>query len=101
MNLTAGRTTVYNRNHPATSREVDAAMYRAMEQALMAAVPGSLPGITLDELQGQVIAKLPASLYPGGDKAGWWLKTVQLDLEFRGKLRRTKDRPLRLYRAEP
>jgi hypothetical protein len=29
---------------------------------------------------------LPQNLFPGGAKAGWWAKTVQLDLEARGLL---------------
>jgi hypothetical protein len=100
MTNPAGRITVYNRNHPGASREVDGPMYRAMEQALLSVVPHSPSGITLADLRGPVAERLPSELYPGGGKAGWWLKTVQLDLEARGKLRRTKDTPLRLYQAD-
>jgi hypothetical protein len=35
----------------------------------------------------------------GGAKAGWWAKTVQLDLEARGIIKRVKTSPLRLRRA--
>ena len=94
------RITVYNCNHPGTSREVDADMYRALEQALMSAVPDTPPGLTLLQLRGPVFARLPSRLYPGGDKASWWMKTVQLDLEARDRLKRTKGSPLRLYRPE-
>ncbi len=31
-------------------------------------------------------AHLPQDLFPGGDKAGWWFKCVQIDLEERGIL---------------
>lgn len=31
-----------------------------------------------------MLAHLPESLFPGGAKAGWWTKAVQLDLEAKG-----------------
>jgi hypothetical protein len=36
---------------------------------------------------------------PGGAKAGWWVKTVQLDLEAKGIVVRDGGRPLRWSRA--
>jgi len=41
-------------------------------------------GLTYEEIAGAVKAYLPPDLFPGGAKAGWWTKTVQLDLEAKG-----------------
>jgi len=46
-----------------------------------------------------LLPHLPADLFPGGAKAGWWMKTVQLDLETKGIITREKTKPLRLHRA--
>ena len=43
---------------------------------------------------------LPSDLWPGGAKVGWWQKTVQLDLEAKGMLKRdAASKPMRWYRA--
>ena len=52
-----------------------------------------------DEKITAVIPLLPADLFPGGAKAGWWAKGVQLDQEAKGNLIREKSKPLRWYRA--
>ena len=40
---------------------------------------------------------LPDELFPGGKTSGWWLKTVQLDLEAKGLVTRSDTRPLRWF----
>ena len=90
---------VENVNHPGKSRSVNAAMYQAMRRILLRALPRKSPGLTLDEIFRAVLPQLPADLFPGGAKAGWWLKTVQLDLEAKGILTREETKPLRLHRT--
>lgn len=90
---------VRNPNHPGKTEQVDAGQYRAMEAAMLAVLPAGAPGLTVAELKGPVVERLPGSLFPGGATAGWWLKLVQLDLEARGVIRRTADKPLRLHRV--
>jgi hypothetical protein len=92
---------VENVNHPGSVRKVDARMYEAMRRAYLKVVPTDPPGRTLDDIRERLPAHLPSDLYPGGAKAGWWAKTVQLDLEARGVVVRTATSPLRLYRAPP
>jgi len=44
---------------------------------------------------------LPATLFPRGAKAEWWLKSVQLNLEAKGiVVRDPKLKPLRWRRAK-
>lgn len=90
---------VKNVNHPGSARLVDARMYQAMKRTYLAVLPASGPGLTLAEIHKRLIKKLPEDLYPGGARAGWWAKTVQLDLEARGIIKRGKTSPLRLHRA--
>jgi hypothetical protein len=88
-----------NVNHPGKIKRVDAGMYEAMKRALLKVLPKKSPGLTVAEVQERVVGNLPASLFPGGAKAGWWTKAVQLDLEAKGIVAREKTKPLRLRKA--
>jgi hypothetical protein len=77
---------------------VDKAKYDAMKAALLAVVPQQAPGLTVVEVKTGVLPRLPDDLFPGGAKAGWWLKGVQLDLEARGVIARENVKPLRLHK---
>jgi len=90
-----GRITVHNVNVPGQATRVDARMYQAMLQAMLHVLPSVAPGLTQAEIREAVVPHLPPELFPGGAKAGWWAKTVQLDLEARGLLVREATRPLR------
>jgi hypothetical protein len=93
------RVVVENVNHPGKSRSVGATSYQAMQRTLLKVLPPTSPGFTLAEASRAVLAHLPADLFPGGAKAGWWMKTVQLDLEAKGVITREKTKPLRLHRS--
>ena len=90
---------VENVNHPGQVTRLDADMYEAMKRALLKVLPKASPGLTVAEVQKRVVAHLPEELFPGGAKAGWWMKAVQLDLEAKGIVAREKTKPLRLHRA--
>jgi hypothetical protein len=90
---------IENVNHPGRTSNVDAAMYEAMRKAVLKALPARGPGLTVAELRAALVSHLPQDLYPGGAKAGWWVKAVQLDLEAKGVVRRTRTSPLRLHRV--
>ena len=90
---------VENFNHPGQFRLVDAAMYSAMKRAVLDVIPKCPPGLTVAALEQKVLPHLPQELFPNVTKAGWWTKTVQLDLEAKGILAREKTIPLRLRRA--
>ena len=85
--------------HPGKSTNVDRDKYEAMRQAMLAAAPASAPGLTVAELKAALLPRLSQALFPAGDKAGWWLKCVQLDLEAKGVLTRGPGSPVRLWRA--
>src|SRR5262249_50963524 len=90
---------VQNVNHPAQVKLVDGAMYDAMKRAMLKGLPKTPPGLTVEEMYAKVAKQLPKDLFPGGAKADWWAKTVQLDLGVKGPSGREKDRPLRLRRV--
>ncbi|MFM7597281.1 MAG: DUF6958 family protein [Actinomycetota bacterium] len=91
---------VENPNVPGHTSTVDAEKYEAMKKALLKVTPKKAPGLTAAEMIAQVTPLLPDALWPGGQKVGWWQKTVQLDLEAKGVLRRAAaSKPLRWYRA--
>lgn len=84
-------------NHPGQKRNVDAAKYRVAKAAFLKTLPKSEPGFTQSEMIDAVRNALPA-----GDlreKAGWWTKTVHLDLEAKRVIVRNGTTPLRWRRA--
>jgi len=92
--------TVRNVNVPGRTSRVDAAKYEATRRGLLEVLPSKGPGLTQAEMFAAIVEHLPEDLFPGGAKAAWWAKTVQLDLEARGGVRRsTATRPTRWYRA--
>jgi len=94
-----GRVRIENVNHPGSSTTVDASMYDAMREALLAVLPEAAPGLTETQLRQAVLPKLPEALFPGGERAGWWSKAVQLDLEAKAIIVRESSRPSRWHRA--
>jgi hypothetical protein len=82
---------------PGRTERVNRAKYSAMREALMAILPTNLPGITVAEAKQALLPRLPNDLFPGGEKAGWWLKAVQLDLEAKGVIKRGPNKPVRLF----
>ncbi|MBO6637209.1 MAG: hypothetical protein JJ920_04665 [Roseitalea sp.] len=90
---------VENINTPGRTERVDRAKYQAMREALLAVLPDVAPGLTVAEAKAKLVPLLPADRFPGGAKAGWWLKAVQLDLEAKGMIARANTKPLRLYRS--
>ena len=92
------RVVVQNINHPSSRRLVDATKYHAMRQSLLRVLPVRSPGLTLADALTAVLPELPPALFPGGAQAGWWFKTVQLDLEAKREIGREKTSPLRVHR---
>lgn len=75
---------IENVNHPGKTHRVDRAKYEATRKALLDALPPAEPGLTQAEMIAAVRQRLPQDLFPGGEKAGWWTKGAQLDLEAKG-----------------
>lgn len=92
------KTVVENINTPGKTSKVDAAKYQAMKEALLTVIPTEKPGITHQEMVEKVKPHLPEALFPNGAKAGWWSKTVQLDLEAKSIIVRTSTKPIAWYR---
>lgn len=75
------RVIVENINHPGRSVRLDRTRYEAMRLALLAALPSTEPGMTQSEMSSAVKQHLDEDVFPRPEKAGWWSKAVQLDLE--------------------
>jgi hypothetical protein len=86
-------------NRDGTPWRCNGEKFEAMREALMAVLPGGPPGMTADEAKAALLPRLDPVLFPGGEKAGWWIKAVQLDHEARGLIMRGKGSPVRLYKA--
>jgi len=97
---TVDRVAVASINVPGYFRTVDGPRYRAMKKALLKVLPKKAPGLTQTEMMRAVLPHLPAGLFPRGEKAVWWVKCVQLDLEAKQVVRRDQAaKPLRWTRA--
>ncbi|PRX10238.1 UNVERIFIED_ORG: hypothetical protein BCL66_10429 [Martelella mediterranea] len=78
---------------------VNRAKYMAMRDAVLPVLPTEAPGVTVAEAKAALLPNLSQDLFPGGKKAGWWLKAVQLDLEAKGVIERGSKGPVRLFRT--
>ena len=101
MTDTSDRIEVRNVTSPNHITTVDRAKYLAMHKALMAVLPDKAPGMTPAQALQALLPHLDTTLFPGGAKAGWWMKCVHLDLEFKGILARHPKPPVRLHRVTP
>lgn len=88
---------VENIASPGSTYRVDAAKYNAVKDAMLARLPKVPPGMPAADIRAAITPLLPQELFPGGDKVGWWVKCVHLDLEAKAVLARTP-KPVRLYR---
>lgn len=96
---TADKITIESITSPHHTERVNRAKYMAMREALMAALPVDPPGLTVAEANDALLKHLSEEHFPGGDKAGWWLKALQLDLEAKGVIKRGPGSPVRLFRV--
>jgi hypothetical protein len=85
--------------NPGRTYRVDADKFNAMKRAFLKVLPARSPGLTAEEIGKAVLPHLPHDLFPGGAKAGWWKKAVQLDLEAKQIVLREKIKPLRWHKA--
>ena len=88
------RVVVQNVNHPGKTRRADATHYNAMRRAVLKVLPRRSPGLDYAKMTRAVLPHLPVKVFPGGARASWWLKTVQLDLEAKGIIERENTKPL-------
>lgn len=93
------KTEIENIGQPGKTYRVDAAKFAAMHKAVLKVLPSKAPGMSVEDTIAAVKPHLPADLFPGGEKAGWWVKAVQLDLEAKKVIARTPS-PVRLYRVK-
>ncbi|MXN45463.1 hypothetical protein GR138_09690 [Shinella kummerowiae] len=89
---------IQNINVPGRTERVDRTKYLAMREALLAALPDKAPGLTVAQAQEALLPFLSETNFPERQKAGWWMKAVQLDLEAKGIIKRAPQRPVQLYR---
>ena len=86
---------VENVNHPGQITRVDAVKYAAAKSALLVILTGQEEGLTQTEMMAAIKGQIDQTLFPNGAKSGWWMKTVQLDLEAKGQINRIAKKPLR------
>ena len=94
-----GKVEVLNVTSPGHVYRVDAVKFAAVKAAVLQVLPEAPPGMTPADLIAAVKPLLPQDLFPGGAKAGWWVKSVQLDQEARGTVTRAAKPPVRLWRV--
>lgn len=90
---------IENISSPGRLVRVNREKYHAMRRSFLDVLPDTPPGLTEAEAKAALLPKLPESLFPGGEKAGWWLAAIRLDLEAKGIVVREKTKPLRFWRA--
>lgn len=89
---------VENVNHPGKTARLDAAKYKLARAAMLKFLPKKAPGLTQAEMMQAMRAALPRAEFPG-TTSSWWMKSVQLDLEAKGLVKRDGGKPLRWRRT--
>ncbi len=97
---TPGKIAVQNVNVPGYIHMVDAEKYRAMRAVMLKVLPTKSPGLTQAEMWKTLTARAPRKLFPDSGKVGWWMKSVQFDLEAKGLVKREATKPIRWYKAK-
>jgi hypothetical protein len=92
-------TIVRTPNKPKYTQRVDAEAYEAMRKTMLKLLPVRAPGLTQAEMWAAFAKAVPKSLFATRGKVGWWMKTVQLDLEVQKVVVREQTKPLRWHRA--
>ena len=88
---------VFNINKPGHSSFVRKDKYEEVKRVLKGMMPNGSPGLTQDEMARLVVDNVSGKVFEDRSKAGWWMKTVQLDLEARTVMIREKTTPLRWH----
>jgi hypothetical protein len=88
---------VFNIHHPGSSSFVQKDKYEEVKRVLKEYMPAASPGLTQDEMAALVVEKVSGTVFEDRTKAGWWMKTVQLDLEARQVMTREKTSPARWF----
>lgn len=91
---------IENINTPGRTERVNKVKYMAMREALLPVLPIEGPGVKIADAKAALLENLSQEVFPGGEKAGWWLKAVQLDLEAKGIIARGSVKPVRIYRVQ-
>ena len=68
------KTVVENVNVPGYRTRVNTKKYTDMRQAMIKLLPSESPGLNQNQIREGVKAYLDRTLFPGGEKAGWWAK---------------------------
>ena len=91
---------VENVNVPGYTHAVDAEHYEGMKKVLLKILPKEGPGLTQTEMWAAAAKVADKTLFPDRGKVGWWMKSVQLDLEAKAVIVRDKEaKPLRWRRV--
>jgi len=90
---------IENVNTPGRRTRVNRVKFEVMLAALLQVLPEGAPGVSVAEAKSALLPLLPQDVFPGGETAGWWLKSVQLDQEAKGVVARENTKPLRIYRV--
>ena len=89
-----------NVNVASHETRVDAMNSDKMTDALIKVSPSKAPEFIQSEMFRAVVPHLTSELFPGGAKAGWWVRTLHLDLEATRTRFRAPERPLRCHRID-
>ena len=91
---------VENINTPGRITRVNRAKYIEMRTAMLKVLSHDAPGISFAQAKAAILPLLCNQLFPQGATSSWWMKTVQLDLEAKGVLKRTTQSPMTIYRID-
>jgi hypothetical protein len=100
-NLSEDMVTVENVNTPGKTTQLNTVKYHEVRDAMLRVMTKKAPSLTIAEIKFAAPKHLPENMFPGGNKLGRWQKSVQLDFEAKGVIKRATTKPLRLSLLTP
>ena len=93
--------TVENVNTPGKTTQLNTVKYHEVRDAMLRILAKDAPSLTFAEIKFAALTHLPENMFPGGNKLGRWQKSVQLDFEAKGVIKRAATKPLRFSLLTP
>ena len=87
--------TVENLKKSGKTHQLNAVKYNAVRDAMSRVMTKDASGLTIADIKSTTLTHLPDDMFPSGNKLGQWQKSVQLDFQAKGVIKRAATKPLR------
>ncbi len=88
-------------NTPGKTHQLNAVKYHAVRDAMLRVMTKDASGLTIADIKSTTLTHLPDDMFPSGNKRGQWQKSVQLEFQAKGVIKRAATKPPRFSFLAP